>query len=167
MIGLFLLILLAVPCLAQTPNTRQLPPQTASPPATVEQLSWLTGNWLGEGFGGELSEETWQPARAKTMLGIFRQHAEGKPMFYELMLLHETGGTVELRLKHFNPDLTGWEEKDKFLTFKLVALEPNTAYFSGLTYRREGDTLRIFLAMRREGKLEEAAFTLKRTGDDR
>ncbi len=26
------------------------------------------------------------------------------------------GGSLELRLKHFNPDGSGWEEKDHFVT---------------------------------------------------
>lgn len=147
---------------AQTANTRQLT-DDGSPPASIEQLAWLTGNWLGTGFG-DLSEETWAPPRGDSMIGLFRQHGEGKPMFYEFMLLRETeDGSLELRLKHFNPDGTGWEEKKDIVTFKLVALEENAAYFTGLTYRLEGDKLLIFLALKEDGKVQEHTFTLDRT----
>ena len=84
-------------------------------------------------------------------------------MFYEFLLLREKEGSLELRLKHFNPDIVGWEEKDVFVTFKLVAIEPQAAYFSGLTYRLEGDALKIYLAMRGDGgELKEITFTLER-----
>ncbi len=160
---LLLSLSMLAPALAQTTNTRRLPEGSAPPPARVEELAWLTGNWLGTGFG-DLSEETWQPPKGGSMLGLFRQHKDGKPMFYEFLLLLETEGTVELRLKHFNPDGTGWEEKDKYLTFRLVALEPNAAYFSGLTYRLQGENLEIFLALKNnDGALKEHSFLLKRT----
>jgi hypothetical protein len=160
----FLLLALMPAGLAQTANTRQLPQGGASPPARIEQMGWLQGNWLGTGFG-DLSEETWAPPRNGSMIGLFRQHGEGKPLFYELMLLRETeDGSLELRLKHFHPDIMGWEEKDKFLAFKLVALEEKAAYFNGLTYRLEGDKLSIFLALKEDdGKAEEFTFTLERT----
>ena len=47
----------------------------------------------------------------------------------------EEEGTLVLRLKHFNADLTGWEEKDGMLIFRLVAAEPCAAYFHALTLR--------------------------------
>ncbi|MDX1384275.1 MAG: DUF6265 family protein, partial [Thermoanaerobaculia bacterium] len=59
--------------------------------------------------------------------------------------------------------LTGWEEKDDFVSFRLVKVEEGVAYFHGLTYRRVGDDqLRIFLAMRQGGELREVDFSLRR-----
>ncbi|MCC6242407.1 MAG: hypothetical protein IT353_06175 [Gemmatimonadaceae bacterium] len=68
------------------------------------------------------------------------------------------------RLKHFNPDLTGWEEKDRFVEFAFVAKTDDAIYFSGLTYQRVGrDELRIYLAMREQGReLREETFTFRR-----
>ena len=158
---LLLLSWLAVASLADTANTRRLQEGQTSPPATVEQLRWLEGDWLGEGLGGR-SAETWQPAHAGSMIGLFRQDRDGEAWFYEFMLLLDHEGTVQLRLKHFSPDGAGWEEKDEYLTFDLVSLEPNVAYFDGLTYRRDGDEMHIYLAMKHEGKVEEVAFRLQR-----
>ena len=51
------------------------------------------------------------------------------------MYLAEENGSLALKLKHFNADLTGWEAKDDMLTFRLVAIEPCAAYFNALTLR--------------------------------
>ena len=56
-------------------------------------------------------------------------------MFTEHMYLVEEEGTLVLRLKHFNEDLTGWEEKNDMLTFRLVAIKECAAYFQALTLR--------------------------------
>jgi hypothetical protein len=43
-----------------------------------------------------------------------------------------------------------------------VRLGSNEAFFGGLTFRREGDRLAIFLAMRQDGKVREERFDLER-----
>jgi hypothetical protein len=80
------------------------------------------------------------------------------------MWLLETEGTLILRLKHFNPDLTGWEEKDKSVDFKFVKKDGKYLYFSGLTFERASkDELNIYLALRqRDGTLKEETFRMKR-----
>ncbi|MEZ5916172.1 MAG: DUF6265 family protein [Parvularculaceae bacterium] len=41
------------------------------------------------------------------MMGMFRQTSvEGELQFYEFFAFAETNGTLELRLRHFNPDMT-------------------------------------------------------------
>ena len=34
-----------------------------------------------------------------------------------------------LKVKHFNPDFSAWEERAEFVPFPLVKLEKNVAYF--------------------------------------
>ncbi len=107
-----------------------------SPPATLEQMDWLVGQWSGEGIGGAPAMESWLPPTGPTMVGTFvQQTAEGEIQFTEHLYLMEEDGTLVLRLKHFNADLTGWEEKDGMLTFRLVAIEQCAAYFHALTLR--------------------------------
>lgn len=147
---------------AESPHTGQLADDQPAARARIEDFSWLEGRWLGSGFG-DLSEEHWQPAKAGSMLGLYRQHKDNKPMFYEFMLLTQVNDTVELRIKHFNPDLTGWEEKDEYLTFRLIGVKPNEARFSGLTFSRQADKLTIYLALRHDDeKVSEAVFSLNR-----
>ncbi len=111
-----------------------------SPPADLSQMEWLVGQWSGAGIGGAPAMESWLPPTGPTMVGTFVQQIAGEDgspsiMFTEHMYLMQEEGTLVLRLKHFNADLTGWEEKDGMLTFRLVAIEPCAAYFNALTLR--------------------------------
>ena len=107
-----------------------------SPPAALDQMDWLVGQWSGTGIGGAPAMESWLPPTGPTMVGTFLQTGEdGGIMFTEILYLMEEEGSLVLRLKHFNADLTGWEEKDDMLTFRLVAMEPCAAYFNALTLR--------------------------------
>ena len=93
------------------------------------------------------------------MVGLFvQENGEGGLMFTEHMYISEADGSLVVRLKHFHPDLTGWEEKDDMLTFRLVALEPCAAYFSALTYRcANGENTQdgIVVAVRMQGGGDE------------
>jgi Domain of unknown function (DUF6265) len=148
-----------------TPNTFKESADTKSPRATLEEMRWFAGHWTGPGLGG-FTEETWTAPAAGAMLGTFRLIKDGKPVFYEFLTLVEHEGSLLLRLKHFNPDLTGWEEKDKSINFRLLKIGPDEIAFDGLTFRREGaDKLRIFLAIRSrtDGAVREEVFEMRRT----
>jgi hypothetical protein len=145
-------------------DVRTAEPGAAPPPAKIEQFAWLAGTWVGRGLGGEVDEAYSAPV-AGAMIGYFRLVKDGKPVFYEMITLFEDAGSVLLRLKHFHPDLVGWEEKDKSVDFKLLAVEGQTAHFHGLTFKREGDVLLCALALRfKDGtrKIEQFRYTLKK-----
>ncbi|MCB0547909.1 MAG: hypothetical protein KDD19_10010 [Phaeodactylibacter sp.] len=145
-----------------TEHTLKLDDPANMPKASIEGLAWLAGRWLGEGFGGAL-EETWNPPLGGTMMATFRLVTEGQPGFYEICLIVPEGNSLVYKVKHFNPDLTGWEEKDDYVTFPLVKLEPNAAYFNGLTMKLEGNTCQLYLAMKQEdGSYEEAGLVYHR-----
>jgi Domain of unknown function (DUF6265) len=164
----FLVLVLAAPVWAQekhTEHTMKLAEGQVSPPATIQDMAWFTGRWTGDGLGGQ-NEETWGPSENGRMIGTFKHSKGGKPVFYEFMTFMEHEGSLTLRLKHFNPDLTGWEEKDKFVEFKFVAKKDGAMYFSGLTFMPTGkDSATIYLAMRnsKTGTVNEVVFDLKRT----
>ena len=108
-------------------------------------LSWLTGNWLGQN-GQELVEEHWSPLCGNTLMGMFRWVTAGQVRFYELLAIEQEGQEVFLRIKHFDPKLVGWEEKERAHEFILVHLQGQEAVFLELdkpdarwaVYRREG-----------------------------
>lgn len=164
--GLFLLMaVLFLPgtLLAQsslTPNTLKLDQTSGRPKATLSDVSLLIGHWKGE-FLGALAEELWLPSAGGSMLGVFRLYDEKKAMFYELMTLVEEEGSVSLKLKHFNPDLKGWEEKDGMVTFRLVKASKDGVWFEGLTYRKlEDGSIRGFIAFsQKDGTVTENTFT--------
>ena len=80
------------------------------------------------------------------------------------MSIAETGGSLEYRLKHFNADLTGWEEKGDVRRFPLVAREPGKWFFDGLTIRQDGPDglVAAVLVRHKDGKEDEAVFRYRR-----
>lgn len=161
---LFVLCGWAVAQTKNTANTLKLVEGALGESATIKDVEWLAGSWLGEGLGG-VSEEVWSSPQHGTMMGSYRLIVKEKPVFYEMMLMTEKAGTLLLRLKHFDPELIGWEEKDKFVDFKFVKKDGNRIYFSGLTFENaDKNTLNIYLALKqKDGTLKEEAFRMKRT----
>lgn len=148
-------------------ETRTAPPGHVPPPAKLADAAWLVGDWVGTGIDGAAAAEVWLPATGAAMVGLFiQQKPDGALMFTEHMYLAEEGGSLVLKLKHFNPDLTGWEEKDGMVRFRLLSIAPCAAYFSGLTYRCEGkDGLLVAVRMKGEGgAVSELVFRFKRRG---
>ena len=155
--------LVAAPLAAQ--ETRIAPEDHVPPTATLEQMGWLVGQWAGVGIGEAPAFESWLPPTGNTMVGTFVQQADDAAIrFTEHLYLMEEDGTLVLRLKHFNADLTGWEEKDGMLTFRLIAVEECAAYFRSLTLRCDGeDGLLAAVRMKAKGdEISELVFRFKR-----
>jgi len=108
-------------------------PAHANDEVSIGDFAFLTGTWSGTGFGG-VSEEIWMPPSGGQMFGIFTQPTTEELTFSEFMEIVETDEGWILRLKHFNPDFSGWEEKEDYVTFKLESASENKAVFGGLSY---------------------------------
>jgi hypothetical protein len=129
---------------------------------SIEDAAWLAGRWVGEGLGGKV-EETWAPAAGGQMVGHFQLVKDGKPAFYEIMLIDSQAGGLRLRVKHFNPDFTAWEDKAGWHSFEPVAVEPDKLSFKGLVLRRQGDRLTITVMFRsRDGTVRAEVLKLHR-----
>lgn len=128
----------------------------------VEDLTWIEGVWVGTGLGGDC-EEVWMPAVDGHMIGTFRFWEDGKLVFSEFMNIVQEGETFSMKLKHFNPDLSPWEEKDKWTTFQLVEVGDNFVSFTGLTMQRIGDEMLLQLVLTENGvrRIEEFKYTKK------
>lgn len=146
-----------------TENTLALPEGTLGEASKIEDFAWLAGRWTGTGLGGEV-EETWSPAHNKQMMGMFRFVSDGEIVFYELMTLTEVDGRLELKVKHFNADLTGWEEKDDFVRFRWISQAEGRFDFHGLSFRpsTDGKQLKIYLALHQNGEVTEASFDFQK-----
>jgi hypothetical protein len=158
-----LLIAAFDPVSAAAQETRAMKPGAQPPPARVEDLAWLQGQWEGPGLTGPAAEVYSGPAGGQ-IVGHFRQQRDNGIWFYELMTIVQVGASLEYRLKHFNHDLTGWEEKGTVLKFPLVAVEKDAWYFDGLTVRRDGPDGMIG-AVRidsKDGPPREAVFKYRR-----
>lgn len=143
-------------------QVRQLDHNQSPGKGKVEDLSWMVGYWAGPGLGGDC-EEVWMPAVDGHMIGTFRMWENGKLIFSEFMNLVQDGESVSMKLKHFGPDLEGWEEKTEWTTFKLIEMTENKAWFHGLTIERKDDQLHFSLALTENGvrRIEEFKYTRK------
>ncbi|MDG2449387.1 MAG: DUF6265 family protein [Saprospiraceae bacterium] len=106
--------------------------------ASIEDVSWIEGQWKGKAFGGEV-EEIWSAPDGGAMMGMFRLINDDQPTFYELMVIREINNSLILQLKHFHKDMKGWEEKDKTIDFPLIKMEKDKIWFDGLTFERISD----------------------------
>jgi hypothetical protein len=152
----------ALPAEAQQHPIQPAAVASAEDAAVIERASWLAGRWVGEGLGGEL-EETWAPAHSGQMVGHFRLVRNGVVVFYELCLLDVVDGGLRMRVKHFNPDFVGWEERDAWHAFNPVSVSEDTLSFTGLILRRVGDdALEIVLSIRYPDGVREETLRMRR-----
>jgi hypothetical protein len=161
---LVLLLLIGLWSAAGTAQSvRSAKPGVPPPAASIAELAWLVGHWEGEGLGGQ-SFETISPPVGGQISGHFQQIEGGKIRFYEFYQIVPVGNSLLFRLKHFNADLTGWEEKDKSMEFPLVAIEKEAVYFESLTLRLAGkDQLETAVAIKqRDGTIATEIFRLRR-----
>ena len=142
---------------------------SARPSATLEDVEWLVGSWVGTAFGQQF-EEVWNPASAGSMVGMFKLYGDDGVNFYELLLLIEEEGSLALRVKHFTPEFISWEEKEDYVSFPLVRIDPDAIHFSGLSFYRIDDvTMEAYLARRSDAGVREEKLLYRRqepvTGD--
>jgi hypothetical protein len=159
------LLLWAGPASAQSPkteNTLTLDAGAPRPQVTLADLGLLVGQWRGEFLGGT-ADEVWLPPAGGSMIGMFRLIDKDKVVFHEFWTVVEEDGGVVMRLKHFHPDLKGWEEKNDAVVFKVVKVSADTVWFEGLTYRKGADgALQGFIALgRKDGTAREEAFVFR------
>jgi hypothetical protein len=146
------------------PHFHSLRLRNGSPaPATIDRMAWLAGRWTGHGQEGE-TEEIWSPPKAGVMTGMLRQWSKDR-VFYEFLMLAEDRGTVVLKIRHFNSDFSGWEDKAKSVDLPLVKVEPSAVHFDGVSFIRRGaGALTVYLQLydRTTELTREEELTLRR-----
>lgn len=109
--------------------------------AHVKDLAFMAGTWTLHHEWGDM-EEFWGPPMGDNMVSSYRCVKEGKIQFYEFVVIEQVNGLPVMKMRHFNPGNIGWEEKDKPLTYKLIALSKARVVFQSadggvkLTYER-------------------------------
>ena len=137
---------------------------------SAADLNWMAGAWHGI-QGSSYIEEHWSQAAGGTLMGMFRWLKDDSVWFYELLVIETEENQLVFRIKHFNPGLKGWEEKDQAISFVLVALDKGKAVFIQqnkpepvwLIYSLEDqDTLITYFEKEGEETREEEKFIFKR-----
>ena len=122
----------------------------------------LVGSWSGSAFGGTF-EEVWNPPSADSMVGFFKLMGDGKVILYEILLIREEQGSLNLKVKHFADDFTAWEEKDDYVRFPFIRADENALHFSGISfYRIDENEMHAYLVMRDGENIREEKLVYKR-----
>jgi hypothetical protein len=104
-----------------------LPGQKSSAKAKLADFDWLAGHWTADIPAGHI-DQYWAKPGADGTFGMFRLSAPDKTLVLELFTLRETPDGIEMRVRHFNMDLTPWE-KENSIVLKLKSLSKGTAVF--------------------------------------
>ncbi len=111
----------------------------SSIPATLEDVEWLTGSWVGSREPGHTVEHIILDKRISHMPGFVRSYYDDSVFFYEISVFAEVGNSVSYRVKHFGYDLVGWEKQDEVIDRPLLAKSKNALQFDGITFERSSD----------------------------
>jgi hypothetical protein len=133
----------------------------------LSPLAFLTGRWVSQ-ERTEVQEENWSQVIGNSMTGSFRIVQSGRPVFYEFWVVEVDENRPVLKLKHFNADFKGWEEKNASTKLPLISKAEGDAVFAeedgsvSLHYHRIGDILSCTVHHLRNGKSSDETFTLTR-----
>lgn len=118
--------------------TRTLDPGMPSPPASIDQLAWLAGQWRGADDEGTPAIESWQGPYAGVMTGSFiqtrpRDGETAEEDWIEFMLIAPRGDSLGFSMGSYLEE--GVDAP--FTLYRLVAIEGCTAYFHQVTFQCE------------------------------
>lgn len=160
--------LLAIACLVMSVPALAAPDHETDRQATaqLDHAEWLVGRWVGVGMGGDV-EEVWSPAVGGQMIGHFRYSKNGNPGFYEILMIDRTADGIRMRVKHFNPDFSAWEDKQEWVEFEPISTTPNQLKFNGLLldHRVEGEKELMIATLRmrqKDGAVSNVVFTFEK-----
>ncbi len=147
-----------------TEHTFKLDDPANAPAATLDDVSWLVGDWVGTAFGAQI-EEVWNPPSAGSMVGLFK-FFQDEVGFYEIMLLVEEEGSLSLKVKHFNPDFSAWEDREEYVDFRFVSADDDVIHFSGISFYRMSDNeMQGWIRMRSGDQITEEKLVYRRVED--
>lgn len=136
--------------------------------AALPDLAWLSGVWIGSN-DDQYFEEHWSQPVAHQLIGMFRMVQSNQPVFYEFMTIGLEESRMALSIKHFNPGLIGWEEKDQAVIYDLVQQDARELVFfkrqaqeaNWMVYRRVESRLEVFF-VDASGEVEGSHFAFNK-----
>ena len=74
----------------------------AGPAATIDQLSWMTGNWAGQ-LGPNQLEENWIATEGGSIAAMVRMTGSGSTSMFEMITIEEMDGSLVLHIQQWDP----------------------------------------------------------------
>ncbi len=118
-------------------------------PATINDFAWLAGHWKGK-FGQADAEEIHTAPRAGNISTVFRLTRDGKVLVLELCVIADGKDGLELRVRHFGPELDAWEKTDP-IVLKLTSYDGRRAVFENFVHTRPKRTVITRLSDNEQG----------------
>lgn len=132
----------------------------------IQDLDWLTGNWVGE-FGPLELEETWNVPKAGSIQALVRMLNEGEMMLVEMVVIEEHDDSFRLRFQQWDPGMEPGEYGRQSML--MVEMDDQKVAFEAedegplkkLSYRRKSESELEISVTNAEG--EEHTMVLKNT----
>lgn len=96
---------------------------------SVSDLGWMTGSWSVP-LGPMTLEENWLEPVGGSIASLVRLSGEGKTSMIELIVIENTGDTLELHIQQWDP---GYKPRAEAQTMKLIDLGENRVGFEAIT----------------------------------
>ena len=74
----------------------------AGPPASIEQLGWMTGNWAGM-LGPNQLEENWISTEGSSLAAMVRMTDGEATSMFEMITIEEVDGSLVLHIQQWDP----------------------------------------------------------------
>jgi hypothetical protein len=74
----------------------------AGPAASIDQLSWMTGNWAGQ-LGPNQLEENWIATEGGSIAAMVRMTGNGSTSMFEMITIEEVDGSLVLHIQQWDP----------------------------------------------------------------
>ena len=114
LLGIGLVLVVSTPAFAQ------------GPAATIADLAWMTGRYMGDTGNGTL-EENWAEPVGGSIASLVRSTADGATNMIELIVVEEEGDSLTLRLKQWDPGMK--PRADGFQVFELIEIGDKQVVF--------------------------------------
>ena len=98
----------------------------AGPPADIEQLSWMTGNWAGN-LGPNQLEENWISTEGNSLMAAVRMTGADATSMFEVITIEEVDGSLVLHLQQFDPGFV--PRTESAMEMELAEITPNSVSF--------------------------------------
>lgn len=138
---------------------RLLAKGASGPPTTIADLAWLEGHWIGEMPEGPVEHIILGP-KFGHMPGFVRAVSPRGVIFYEISVFAQAGESVTVRVKHFTPQLAGWEAQDALVERPLVDRDEKTLFFDGITFSRTSQDSFTVYFLNRSGQEERETLVI-------
>jgi Domain of unknown function (DUF6265) len=125
----------------------QLSGHSQSKTASLQDVAFMQGHWLGNFNGGPI-EAFWAAPAGDNLTGFMRMMKEDKVTMYEMLVFEQTANGPIVLVKHFKPGLIALEEKEISDRYSFIEAKKGQALFE-----KQDGSVRIIYEKRSENQL--------------